>query len=467
MAGRRSGSTVKQRFDVLSPPVLVGVTYIALFAMSAIDIIVVTDGRFRLRSEFLLYQGLSIPALTYLAVGYLLFVIGYYVKAGKLIAGLSPIRSGHLRASRIPILTVVIFCFTFAILLAYSYEVGYGRRVGASDTGNGGFLDGLVLLGEMSLIPLSLGLYYYWNAKKYARDRGNAAANDAERPRVTKGFSFFIWKVMLPLQLGIGIWIGTRSRVVEVVLITLAAYHYTYRRLRVSTLACYAALLIIAVPVLGVVRDNMFNGFRPESRLSLSGAWDSFMDRTSALEAFMIAYDNPDSTPPPDPMWLVLVSGTVPRFLWRNKPGTTFGHDFSVWITGRKNIDGYGPGLPGELMLGFGHLGGLLAMFGLGVFWRILYEATIGAGFGTGSAFIYFSLLPALTGVEMGFVTQYGLVIRFLLVGLLIYWVASARVAPKLDNLGVRYRPSGRARTVRAMGMGAEAAPEDHVMKNA
>jgi hypothetical protein len=196
------------------------------------------------------------------------------------------------------------------------------------------------------------------------------------------------------------------------------------------------------VPLLGVVRDNMFNSFRSESRLSLAGAWDSFMERSSALEGFMIAYENPDATPPPDSMWLTLASGAIPRFLWPDKPGTTFGHDFSVWITGRKNAEGYGPGLPGELMLSFGNLGGLLAMFGLGVLWRTLFEATIGSGLGTGGAFIYFSILPTLITVEMGFVVQYALVLRFLLVGLLIYWMASASVEGERNHAGVLARTS-------------------------
>lgn len=426
---RRSRAAAKQRFDVLSPPVLMGATYVALFAMSAIDIITVTDGRLRLRSEFRLYQGLSIPALLYLAGGYLLFVLGYYVKAGKLIARLSPIRSGHLRASRIPILTVVSFCFTFTILVAYTYLVGYGRRGAVSDAGSGGFLDSLVLLGEMSMIPLSLGFYYYWMARKYTRDRATAPGGDPGRPRVSKAFSFFVWKVMLPLQIAVGIWTGTRSRVIEVCLITLSAYHYTYRRLTFLRLAACGLLLITSVPVLGVIRDNMFGETRSESRLSLEGVWDSFMERSSALEGFMIAYENRDSTPPTDSIWLTLAGGAIPRFLWPNKPGSTFGHEFSVWITGIKTAEGYTPALPGELMLSFGSVGGLLAMFGLGLLWRVLYETTIGAGFGTGSAFIYFSILPSLTAVETGFVLQYGLVLRFLLVGLLIYWLASARVA--------------------------------------
>jgi len=93
VAVRESRPVVKQRFDVLSPPVLLGVTYLALFGMGALDILMVTDGRLRLRNSFPLYTGISVPALIYLAAGYALFVVGYYVKAGKLIAGLFPIRS--------------------------------------------------------------------------------------------------------------------------------------------------------------------------------------------------------------------------------------------------------------------------------------------------------------------------------------------------------------------------------------
>ena len=418
---------------MLSPPVLVGLTYLALFGMGALDILMVTDGRLRLRNVFVLFTGLSVPALIYLAAGYMLFVAGYYVKAGKLIAGLFPIRSGQLRSSRISILTVVTFSFTFAILVAYTYVEGYGRRVGGSETGTGSFLDNLVLLGEMSWIPMSLGLYYYWLARKGSRDRG--VGRESAGPKISKGFSFFVWKVMLPLQTAVGVWIGRRSRIVEVVLIALAAYHYTYRRVPFLTLARYGVLLIAAVPVLGTIRDRMFSNMpRQETRLSLQGAWDSFMERSSALEGFTIAFENLDSAPAADPWWLTFVGGTIPRFLWQNKPTTTFTKEFSVWITGDKLAEEYGPALPGDLMLNFGYLGGLLAMGALGVFWRVLYEATIGAGLGTGSGFIYFSILPTLMSVETGFVIQYGLVVRFVLVGLLVYWLASAKVASRSDH---------------------------------
>jgi hypothetical protein len=307
-----------------------------------------------------------------------------------------------------------------------------------SEGGTGGFLDNLVLLGEMSLIPMALGLCYYWTAKKYSSDRAATPGREGGRPRVSKGFSFFIWRIMLPLQIALGVWTGTRSRVIAVFLIALGAYHYTYRRLRLSTLLGYGVLLIAVVPVLGTIRDTMFPNSLESTGLSLGGAWDSFMARSSALEAFTVAFENPDATPPTDSLWLTLVGGAVPRFIWRDKPNTTFSHDFSIWLTGNKRAEGFGPALPGELMLSCGFAGGLVAMFGLGILWRVLYEATIGSGLGSGSAFIYFSILPSLTGVETGFVIQYALVLRFVLVGVLVYWLASAKIAPASDRLGVR-----------------------------
>jgi hypothetical protein len=161
------------------------------------------------------------------------------------------------------------------------------------------------------------------------------------------------------------------------------------------------------------------------------------MARSSALEAFTVAFENPDATPPTDSLWLTLIGGAIPRFIWRDKPNSTFGHDFSVWLTGNKLAEGFAPALPGELMLSFGYGGGLVAMFGLGILWRVLYEATIGSGLGTGGAFIYFSILPSITEVETGFVLQYSLVLRFVLVGVMVYWLASAKVASGPDRPGV------------------------------
>ena len=92
-------------------------------------------------------------------------------------------------------------------------------------------------------------------------------------------------------------------------------------------------------------------------------------------------------------------------------------------------------------MLTFGYSGGLLAMFGLGILWRVLYEATIGSGLGTASGFIYFSILPSLTEIEAGFVLQYSVVLRFMLVGVLVYWLASAKIASRFDRPGLPRPP--------------------------
>jgi hypothetical protein len=92
--------------------------------------------------------------------------------------------------------------------------------------------------------------------------------------------------------------------------------------------------------------------------------------------------------------------------------------------------------LPGELLLHFGYVGGWLALFGLGAFWRALRVGLVGVGRTPSSAgFIYIYLLPmSLQSVEAGFAVEYGSLLRFLVVGLLALWAASS-------SMGAARRP--------------------------
>ena len=402
------------RFDLFSPPILLGVVYFAIYAVGALDVILESIfpslAMYRLRWKFHGFQGLSVMALLHLLTGYIMFVSGYALPIGRGIAELIPRRFSRLSAGRASGTTVIMFTGTFIILVLYTLTQGYGRFEGAGQR----WLENLSLLGEMSLVFYSLGLYRFMLARK-----------SSDNP-MSKWDIFFLWGIMAPLQIAISLLIGSRMRTLNLIFMALVAYHYAYKRLTFRFVFALACLIIIIMPTMGLLRESPER--RPE--LTLSYPWETVMGRTSSLEGFTVTFEDLDGAPEPEPFISVITTGLIPRFVWPNKPQSTFAYRFSLWATG-KPLALANPSMPGELILLFGQWGGLVAMFGLGIFWKALFELFAGSETNSRSCgFIYPLLLPALLTVEAGFIGPYSVLFRFLAIGTIVFWIV--RSMPKV-----------------------------------
>ena len=395
-------------FDVFSPPVLLGVVFLLLFGIGVIDVYLF-DYRDRLRSQFLLFRGVSLEPLMYIVLSYGCFVLGYWWKPTGVIR--------HLRSSprqwvpfRVSILTTVSFLFTFTVLVQYTIQVGYGRYQGQG----GEALANLSNLGELSMIP------YVFSLVRYAHHRSGEPGS-----RMSLWDRIFLWGVMFPAQLLLSIVIETRSRVVIVALLVVVAHHYGHRPLRLRAfIAVGVFLLVVVVPILDRFRAV------PSTQVLLAPsynlmAWRSVAGRTSSVETFTIIYENLEETPRPDPLHWSFVMGLIPRFVWPGKPLSTFTERLTLWAVGMRNVSWVGATLPGELLMHLGHAGGLAFMALLGIIWRILKEF---ARPGERSAWtaLYVVALPTLLTVEVGFVASYATLTRMLAVGVLLFWVSTA-----------------------------------------
>lgn len=387
--------------DLLSPPILLGGMYLFCFALGALDVVL---ARYyclgpRLRDLFYDFHGISFLALFYLLIGYLLFVTGYHLHLGKSIGRLLSTGTMAMNSRRASILTVVMFSTTFGFLVLYVQQVGYGRLQGSGQSR----LENLALLGEMSLVPYALGVWRCLSARRF------------NNSRTSKWGFFFTWGVMLPLQVVLSVLTGMRTRLLTVVSVALAGYHYGYRRLSLrSVVIGLLVMATIIMPIMSLLRSSTQHIYD----WNLEYAWESIMGRTSALEGFTVTFEHLDSAPSPDPLWLMVVSGLIPRLVWPNKPVSSWIGRFSTWASGSP-VKQLAPALPGELLLYFGYIGGLLAMLVLGIFWRVLFEALLAPGKRpSASAFLYILVLPLLvTSIEQGLVIPYSVVIRFLAVG--------------------------------------------------
>jgi hypothetical protein len=362
----------------------------------------------RLRRSFLDFGGLSVAPLAALLVGYLLFVIGYKWQAGRTLARLLPFAPGKLAPWRCMAICTVVFVATFGVLVAYTNQVGYGRFKGTSPVESS--LSRLSILGELSLIPYTFVAWYYMRTK--AEHRG----------ALKKRIALSLFVVMGSLQLAISTVAGMRSRVVSVILIALGARHYALRPIRTRTFLAFACFnFVVLLPALDVLRGST------EAPFSIPMIWDSVMSRTSALEGYTVTFDGLESAPRPDPLWLVVVSGLVPHVIWEGKPLSRNSDEFSLWASSDSQAQ-LAPTLPGELLMHFGRIGGLVAMFALGVFWRCLFEIFIGTERRRRTwGFVYITVVPTFLTTEAGFVLPYAFLVRFLAVSICMFLMVRTR----------------------------------------
>ena len=392
--------------DWLSPPALLAAAYIVGFGLNAIDtlfgVMNPTFVAYRLRSVYVFDASLSVWATGYLGLGYALFLLGYRLRLGF---RARPGRDVHPRtivpwiASAV---TTIMFVATFGTLVAYTASVGYGRYIAPDNSGQSG-LENLALLGELSILPFALGMYRFalWRWT-------NGAAYMSLFDRV------FTWAVMFPLQLGLGVVIGSRSRALGMLLVTVGALHYGYRRLTTRwVLGVVAFCVLVLLPGIGFIRISADD--RPD--LEAGFLWENVAQRGSSLESFTVIFNNLDLVPIPDPLWQIFATGLVPRAIWPTKPMATTASQFSDWASGYRR-EGLSPPLPGELLMHFGYVGGLTAMFALGFVWRLIFAGCMGLTSGGGAArFLYLALIPTFLSLDSGFVNPYSVVVRFLAVG--------------------------------------------------
>ncbi len=412
----------KQQIDLLSPPLMMAGGYLLLFGVGILDILYFDD-RSRLRMTILFYRGLSWEANVYLALTYVFFVVGYYLTpAGAITRSLKPAQRQWL-PQRTTLVTTTFFLATFAVLMLYTLQIGYGRYGG----GGGETFANLVLLGELSFIPYAFSLVRYVQAKASV---AQVAMSQFDR--------FFLWWVMLPAQLGFSIFIGIRSRAVVVVLMALTAFHYGYKRLELKWFAILGiAILFLAVPLLERLRlDPRAQLLLPQESSSFSvRAWQSIAGRTSAIETFTVIYENTAIVPEPDPIHWALITGLVPRFLWPGKPVYTFNERLTLWAVGVRDLSWMGPTLPGELLLMLGSAGALAFMGFLGALWRVIKDICRVDEKGGVWIVLYVVLIRAVMTIEVGFVIPYATLLRYLLATVLLILVTTVPIRERVPQI--------------------------------
>jgi len=409
--------------DFLSVPWMFGANYFLLFGLTAIDAIFdLGRSSIRARDVFISFHGVSALALAYVWLGYCMFLLGYYLPGGRVIANLIPKgfpfisrRSSFVSQRRFSICIMLLFSLTFPLMISHVQRFGVGGRIAGTEEFDP--ISSYNFAGDVSFIVYSLGVWQFMLSRRRGADK------------VPRGYTLFVWGCMFALETIFAIWIGSRTHVVRVLLVAVLAYHYGHRRIR-GRVVLVGALVLIAfvVPLLALPRGGLKGGSpAPDSLQSVvAWGWDSIMKHYSSLESFTVTFERLDSAPQPDSLRMIILGGLVPRAIWPDKPFSTWGYEFSYWVTGYAT-DAYVATLPGELLLHFGYIGALIAMMVLGILWRTAFTALIRSeNRPCRLGFIYIVLLSqALPQMEVGFVGPSSALLRTTVISLLVFFVVS------------------------------------------
>jgi len=388
--------------------------YLFLFGLSVLDELFYTGNVFRYRNYYYGYHGVSFNALAYLWFGYALFVLGYIIDAGRNIARALPLNIFSFVRWKAYFIIFVIFITSVGITIWIGIQYGFGRMafLKSSVKQLDPNLSYLTIVGDLSLLAYSLSIWRFMMSKRQ------------DGPQISQGERHFLWSFIVPVLVIILFVTGSRSKIGYFLFTTFLAYHYGYRRLRSKSIILAGFIVFGLVnPLVSFLRSpDMARAVIGSFSQGLEWAWNMVMQRTTALNSFTIIFEKLDTAPKPEPLWMTFTS-VIPRIVWPNKPFSDLGFRFSSWASNNPYAM-LVPSLPGDFLIRFGKFGGLLAMFVLGLLWRIAFSVFIGyKKQPLASGFIYIFILPlSLKAIENDFAVEYGTLLRFLVVGLLIFW---------------------------------------------
>ncbi len=409
-----------RKFDFLSPPSLFGGMYLYLFGLGAIDAALYQNTDvYRVWRYFSAWHGISLDALKYIWFGFALFSVGYYLPIGRVIAILPRkiIGAFTFDETRSFVVPAALFVAAIYVQIWLSQRFYFSRIPGLSSTRGQltSDISFLAIVGDLVSMAYAFSIWRFMLSRRPDGSKMSIAAK------------WFLFGVIVPLLAASLILTASRSKIAFVMFATLLAYHYGYRRVRARTVVI-AGLMVLAVisPMIALLRAPKEEKQSIVSLVAMASySWEVVFRRTTSLEGFTVTFENLESAPEPDPLWL-LVGSTVPRVLWQDKPFGTLMERFSIWASGRAETM-LTPSLPGELLLHFSFAGSLAAMFFLGILWRFALVTLIGSeNRPSATGFIYILILPvSLQAIENGFVLEYGALLRSLMVGLIVFGLAS------------------------------------------
>jgi oligosaccharide repeat unit polymerase len=183
-----------------------------------------------------------------------------------------------------------------------------------------------------------------------------------------KVFVFF-YVIHLLITLGIGLLSGSRSGVLNTLLLNLLIFHYLIKQLKPGFLIPFFMIFLIGASVLNEIRDEL--RINDDEGLILLSDDSEFSETLSNTSTFIygiiplkIIYEEKFTNYQYGLTYLTTITNYIPRSIWPGKPDT--GGVIITKFKKKGNYEGttnYSPGLIAEGILNFGYFFGPLIAF--------------------------------------------------------------------------------------------------------
>lgn len=319
--------------------------------------------------------------LVYAFLGFILFLVGYYLKTGIIFARVLPALPVKWKPSRVTLVWPLLFClglvFQIVIVESFGGWAYYIANKNETLTSSG---QGFLLLGSSMM---SIGFIMALTQSYSSGGRG-----------------YLAYGLLFPILIILGLLSGSKSALLSPILAAMIATHYLKRRIQFRHIVYFLMITIALLPIL-----NIYRNITSDSGLSDAFVRDVFQSSAEPLIRHLMArFYGIDSltilirdTPHVmdyqlgGTIWPLFIAW-IPRQIWEDKPIISFGKIFAEEYLG-EFFSGTGtsasPTLLGELYLNWHIPGILLGALISGVIIRLVYTYLIRNQFGAPAVFIY------------------------------------------------------------------------------
>ena len=428
-------------FDLLEPIYFILALYLLYFGIRAAWILT-NSPLVRTAPNLNIVADINIItlALLYILIGVVFLIIGYYSRLPAAIYKVLPRvklswKNERKTIKRIYILYGVgLFFRLFAIAQGLFLVFGVrGIPIALANIAHA--------FGQIPLFAYALYAVYFFSAK------------DRKPSRI-------IGVIMLISEVSFAFISGWRGNFIILLLVSLIAYHYGYRKLRIRYLLISLAIVMFAVFPLVTAHRAVYHVVREENISVLTGrgflrlasaALEVVKEQTlrehitHSLASFMNRFIGIDSlavtvklTPEVMDFQLgrtisPLLLWPIPRVIFPDKPELSLGGMFGVKFWGWPEEPWHGSAAimrVGEFYLNFHLVGIILGMFLSGIIYRFIYLYFIKGSIADKriGVFLYSVAFFRLISIESNITMAYAGLLQTVLFGFVIAWLISIRI---------------------------------------
>lgn len=390
----------KDKIDLFSPIAIFSFSYIVLFGIVSLDLLIFRSEEIRKDEEFYTL------ALFYSVLGLHFFQFGYFSKLGRIFLKGEKRIPNTWSTTKLKILSITFSIISFsAFLIIVKMSGGFFYYFSNILQSMRNITTGSAVIFMCVLIvkiPVLIWLYYSLENKKFS-------------------FSFFFY---LGFVIFLFVSLGERGHLMFLVLSMLICYHYVRKRLGVLQIFALTSILSLFLIVYAQYREFTAQAYNVKKagfniNLGIAASYHNFVSNFDQLERVkdIVKYVPEKLNYQYGKTFFNLMLKPIPSRIWEGKPqGAGIVVTKSLYPRHYAAKASIAPSLLGELYLNFHVIGVIAGMFLFGVFAKGLYLLLYKHFHNRNFKIFYSFVLPTVFGQLRG---DFAVVNSFLLFNLI------------------------------------------------